>query len=161
MRKVLLFLLLLILVFLLGATVGGALVALIHFLNTNSGAIIAIATIALVAVTYYLAQFNQKLWLAQDKPWLSFTVKVDNGSFGLHVRNIGKGSAFDINFKFGTKSFPLSPLAPTEGITMWGLISENKELLTSEELRERYTITEINYEDVNGIKIGQKPVTLT
>lgn len=133
---------------------------ILEIINTNSGAIIAVATIALVAATWYIAQFNQKLWLAQDKPWLSFTVKVDNGRFGLHVRNIGKGSAFDINFKFGTNSFSLSPLAPMEGVTMWGLISENKELLISEKLREKYTVTEINSKDVNGIKMSQKPVTL-
>ncbi|MCZ7392942.1 MAG: hypothetical protein ABOK23_03515 [Candidatus Methanoperedens sp.] len=33
---------------------------------------IAIATIALVIATAYLAYINQKIWIAQDKPFLIF-----------------------------------------------------------------------------------------
>lgn len=71
---------------------------------------IAIATIALVGATIYLAYFNNKLWLAQDKPVLIFEFtksrkelgfnSEDSKHFVLYVKNIGKGAAFDINFLF-------------------------------------------------------------
>lgn len=71
---------------------------------------IAIATIALVGATIYLAYFNNKLWLAQDKPVLIFELtksrkesgfnSEDSKHFVLYVKNIGKGAAFDINFSF-------------------------------------------------------------
>lgn len=80
-------------------------------LNTNSGAIVAFATIALVVATailaYFnqkLAYFNQKLWGTRDKPYLYFYTK-NPGYVGheterwLYVKNVGKGIALHVYFK--------------------------------------------------------------
>ncbi len=65
-------------------------------INILSVGINAIATVALVIATIILANFNKKLWLAQDKPWLAFYVK--NLDFGfidgplpivLYAKNFG------------------------------------------------------------------------
>ncbi len=79
-------------------------------LGTRPETFIAIATIALVGATIYLAYFNNKLWLAQDKPLLIFELtkrrkeakfnSEDPKYFVLYVKNIGRGAAFDIKYSF-------------------------------------------------------------
>lgn len=73
-------------------------------LNHFSTLITAIATVALVVATLYLAYDNSKMLKAQDKPYLYFYVKQisltnPNLGEGLYVKNAGKGPAFKIKME--------------------------------------------------------------
>lgn len=118
---------------------------------------IAIATIALVAATIYIAYFNMKLWIAQDKPWLcSYHKLADNRSY---IKNVGKGAALGVKFtlKFGgspryQQSIPC--LSPNEEYA-FTKSPESPVLDTKGNVME-YEIDEITYKDINGITKNQK-----
>ncbi len=95
-----------------------AIVACLDLGNTPE-TFIAIATIALVGATIYIAYFNMKLWHAQDRPWLRFHVgcmDMNNEKFCLlYVTNIGRGAALDVKFKTLAKEFHYDSLTPGLG----------------------------------------------
>jgi hypothetical protein len=118
---------------------------------------IAIATIALVAATVYVAYFNMKLWHAQDRPWLRFHVGCDDRAGGdrfcfLYVTNIGRGPALDVNFKTLNREFHYDSLTP--GIGQW--IEKVSFPLPPDGIQNR----DINYTDINQIRIQQDDQTI-
>lgn len=136
---------------------------ILELLNTNSGIITAIATIFLVVATVYLGYFNQKLWIAQDKPFLIFenisTNKLveipmheDDFSQNIYLKNTGKGHAFKIEFEFYHKN------DKTENYSFNLLQSQSREFISTQDYLE-FKISKISYEDINGIKISQTPYT--
>lgn len=122
-------------------------------LDNHAGAITGIATVFLVLATLILAYFNLKLWLAQDKPHLIFTVKPENG-VSFYIKNIGKGPAIDISFKVGTIAYSRKSLAPLEEV----LIRQHKGYM---EGLDSYIngVKYIRYKDINGKKRKQNPIT--
>jgi len=93
------------------------------FLGKSPETFIAIATIALVAATIYMGYINEKLWIAQDKPWLYFFIIEETRSRGtpfslsLYVKNVGKGVAFDVGYHVYepiNKSYNIMALSPNE-----------------------------------------------
>jgi hypothetical protein len=133
---------------------------------------IAIATIALVAATIYIAYFNMKLWIAQDKPWLYFFVKKvdffigEPTRLGIYVKNVGKGVAFDIKYQVEApinKSFNIVALSPNE--EFMELLTPIDQPVNGESIREMETcirsngirVNNIIYFDINERKINQKP----
>ncbi len=128
----------------------------------DSEIITAIATIFLVIATILLAYFNMKLWRAQDKPWLSFHIrKLDfqfvggPAPFILYVKNIGKGPALDVKFKIdlinGRFDKEYESLSPNEE----RIVMEIPKSVFDPPVSEFY-INEIEYTDINGIRIRQK-----
>ncbi len=80
----------------------------------------AIATIALVTATIYIAYLNLKLWQAQDRPWLMFDVRCMDWAGGdrkcfMYVTNIGKGPAIEVTFRTLNKVFHYGSLTPGIG----------------------------------------------
>lgn len=136
---------------------------ILELLNINSGAIIAIATIFLVVATAYLSYFNQKMWIVRDKPFLIFenivTDKfvenpIDEYDFlqNIYINNIGKGHAFKIKFVFTHLN------GETDEYSFNFLQSQSKVFLSTQEYL-KFKISEISYEDINGIPTSQTPYT--
>lgn len=151
---------------------------LLTLFYTNAEAITGLSTFILAIVTILLFVVNYKLWRAQDKPWLFFTMKKEiqiaeePPRFSLHVQNIGKGTALDINLKpyriiKQTKNYYckdldrkhkiccfFQSLYPTEErfvveITRSALMEDQNSLLV--------VFTEgISYKDINGLSTNQK-----
>lgn len=115
---------------------------------------IAIATIALVVATIYIAYFNMNLWIAQDKPWLYFYQKesVLGDRVDLYVVNVGKGVALDVEFKVAAKSIPkkysVLPIGKDEPFSD---IMEGKISKETQDIK----ISNIKYNDTNKISYNQ------
>ncbi len=114
---------------------------------------IAIATTVLAAATIYIAYFNNKLWEAQDKPWLYFYQKKSGlGRGDLYVVNVGRGVALDVEFKVAAKSNPekynVLPIGKDEQFSdiMEGKISKETQDIN---------ISNIKYNDINKISYSQ------
>ena len=114
----------------------------------------AISTMTLVVSIIHLANINNKLWLAQDKPWLNFRTTYVSVIIGetrrrqvLHVKNIGKGPALEITFKIGPVDEPVSISSLSPG---------QEESVNNIHLPDEFQIKEISYNDINGVKIRQK-----
>ena len=71
----------------------------IKWLNANNGAIIAIATIAIVSATFYNSRLTGRLLKANhDTPEIAiYLVKRERGIF-ICIENIGTGAAHDLKF---------------------------------------------------------------
>ncbi len=133
-------------------------IALILTLGNSPEAFIAIATIFLVLATIYIANFNRKLWIAQDKPYLHFILTdwykdVKNARFGVYVKNIGKGPAKDIKFEVVGKKYSPVSLAPMEKLPIREISDDERE--------DGVQITNIYCKDTNEIQHKQKGITLT
>lgn len=118
----------------------------------------AFAVVFLVIATILLAYFNMKLWHAQDKPHLKFRLEKSmvvfaNGTpspYVLYIKNIGKGSAFDINFQIDNNPhLPIPELEPQQELQI-DSITPNEIVL----------ITKIIYKDINELSMTQKPITI-
>jgi len=122
-----------------------------------------IATVALVSVTIYLAGFNKKMWLAQDKPWLHFYFREEEFEIKslinatedllwprLYIRNVGKGHALDVKFNvdFLNKKFEYKSIGTTIEIP----VTEFK-ISSLRSAGEKLQISGINYTDINKIDI--------
>lgn len=135
--------------------------------KSHSSLIIAVATVALVGATIWLALDNRKMRLAQDKPWLYFYLKemyfgsgfvgsVDQlpSPFYLYVKNVGKGPAINIKFKVEQAEVQREALSPEEE----SHINEIK--LDSELMSKGITIENITCKDLNDYERPQEKVIL-
>ncbi|HTO32944.1 MAG TPA: hypothetical protein VL202_17440 [Pararhizobium sp.] len=75
----------------------------IDFLNKNSAAITAIATVVITFLTWFLAADSRKLRKAGSDPEVvGYLVPHPDGNGGVNfvVANVGQGPAFSVSFKF-------------------------------------------------------------
>ena len=96
--------------------------SIINFLNENSGAITALATVVLVAITWWYVRLTKMMLKASNTPIVRLFLYSSQHSFSLCVQNIGTGFAHDIRFtgdlSFKTLNFmgesdvPLEELEP-------------------------------------------------
>ena len=82
---------------------------IIEYLNTNSGLIVAIATIVLVCVTGWYVRLTQEMLKADNKPEVIVFLHYDGEVISLCVENVGTGYASDIRFE-GDLSFKIEPV---------------------------------------------------
>ena len=85
-------------------------------LNTNSGAIIALATVVLVGVTIFYAWVTRQMRLDAQKPNIAIYPVVRRRIYphvDLYVQNIGPGTAYDVKFP-SDLSFKLGSNPPLE-----------------------------------------------
>lgn len=138
-----------------------ALTVLIDVLETYSGTLTAIATIALVIATVFLVKATSLLaniTKNQDKPWLHFYFMLADGGLysndRLYVKNIGKGAALEVEYTVKHGGLPaytqkLDALAPGQRFTA---------LETPPDNSEPYEIEEIKYKDINNNPINQQKI---
>lgn len=124
-------------------------------LGKQAETFIAIATIALVGATIYIAYFNNKLWLAQDRPYLDFRLKPDGNhkdQVNFYIKNIGKGSAIDITFKIENTTYSRKSLGYSEEILLEtdGFVEATKKYVSG--------VKNIRCKDINGIEIKQDSI---
>ena len=96
--------------------------SIITFLNDNSGAITAIATVVLVAITGWYVRLTKHMLKATNTPIVRLFLHGSKHSFTLCVQNIGTGFARDIKFTgdlsfktfnfMGESEVPLEELEP-------------------------------------------------
>lgn len=72
--------------------------SIIEFLNSNSGAITAIATVILVCITVWYVKVTKDILKISKKPVVILFLQGDGVDIKLCVQNIGTGSASDIEF---------------------------------------------------------------
>ena len=131
----------------------------------HSALITAIATVALVVATVLLANFNKKLWRAQNEPLLYFykecfmhesgKLGISSQQMGFFVKNVGKGPAIKVklNVRFGNpQEYSIETLSPGE---------KSQIFITPKIYFDReVTIHDITYNDLNGFKYRHEKVTL-
>ena len=81
------------------------LVSIIGFLNSNSGAITAGATVILVGITCWYVILTKDILKASNKPQIILYLHHEGGDVSLCVQNIGTGYASDITFEGNLFSF--------------------------------------------------------
>lgn len=148
-----------------------ALTALIDAIETHSGTLTSIATIALVIATVFLVRATLQLANItnnQDKPCLIFDyietkapIEIADGVYSndefrknIFVKNIGKGHAFKIKFEF----YPLS--GKTRNYSFDVIPSGDKKFLCTLDSLE-FETSRISYYDINKIKGSQAPYSTT
>ena len=140
---------------------------IITFLNDNSGAITAIATVVLVTITWRYVQLTKQMLKAANTPIVRLFLHGSRHSFTLCVQNIGTGFARDIKFtgdlSFKTLNFigesgvPLEELDPfNNGIEYLGPGHKIETFLFDREDLDRvpdhnFDIT-VTYKDLANIK---------
>ena len=72
--------------------------AVIDFLNSNSGAITALATVILVAITWWYVRLTKMMLKASNIPVVRLFLHAGEYDITLCVQNIGIGFARDIKF---------------------------------------------------------------
>ena len=72
--------------------------SIIGFLNSNSGAITAIATVILVGITGWYVQLTKDMLKVSNTPVVILFLQDDGADIHLSVQNIGTGYASDIEF---------------------------------------------------------------
>ncbi len=135
------------------------------FLGMSPETVTAIATIALVVATIYIAYFNMKLWIAQDKPWIYYSIKEVNYHFinepsrlMIFVKNVGKGAALDVQSKVDepiNKTFHFESLSPNEVLTelltpIDKPVDEEYVRKIKEYIRFKHIQVKTDYSDING-----------
>ncbi len=111
--------------------------------------VLVIATIVLAGATIYLAYFNQKLWWAQDRPYLYFYKKdsVTPDLVDLYVVNVGKGVALDVVFKVARETPRKYPIL---------IISKEEPAFKGfDKDTVPIRIWDIKFKDINGISYTQ------
>ena len=74
------------------------LTSVIEFLNGNSGAITALATVILVIITWWYVRITKDILQATNKPQVILFLRYSHRSISLCVQNIGTGYASDVEF---------------------------------------------------------------
>ena len=83
---------------------------IINFLNENSGAITALATVILVAITWWYVRLTKMMLKASNIPVVSLFLHAGKSDITLCVQNIGIGFARDIKFTGDLSFKPINPL---------------------------------------------------
>ena len=84
---------------------------IINFLNENSGAITALATVILAAITWRYVQLTKMMLKASNIPVVRLFLYAREINVTLCVQNIGIGFARDIKFTGDLSFQPITPLS--------------------------------------------------
>ncbi len=88
---------------------------IITFLNDNSGAITAIATVVLVTITWRYVRLTKQMLKATNKPEVIIFLRFnEDGTISLRIENIGTGYASDVKFAGDLLSHKARPKFPGE-----------------------------------------------
>lgn len=71
---------------------------LINWLNSNSGSIVAIATVVYVLFTGWIIVQNRQLYIQNIRPYITVKPFTRNLMFYISIKNTGKLPAFDVKF---------------------------------------------------------------
>ena len=85
--------------------------AVINFLNENSGAITALATVILTAITWRYVRLTKMMLRASNIPVVRLFLYAREYNITLCVQNIGIGFARDIKFTGDLSFKPIAPLS--------------------------------------------------
>ena len=83
---------------------------LISWLNENSGAITAIATLILVGITGWYVYLTRQMLKVANTPVIRMFLHARGNSISLCVENIGTGFARDIKFTGDLSFNPFNPI---------------------------------------------------
>ena len=87
----------------------------LKFLNDNSGAITALATVILVVITWWYVRLTKMMLKTSNTPVVRIFLHASESSITLCVENIGTGFAQDIKFKGDLSFKPTQPSGATIG----------------------------------------------
>ena len=82
---------------------------IINFLNENSGAITAGATVILAGITFWYVGLTKKILKSTNKPQIILFLRYEGGDVSLCIQNIGTGYASDMEFSGDLFSFKTIP----------------------------------------------------